>query len=201
MKTFVFDFDGVIGDTFELYAEFLAKFMRMSLPRAREYMREHSLNNRKQSLVKTLGKNFYMRRVESYVKRQTGRDMLFPEVLEQIDLLSGGKYIVSRNHERVCLDILQEQAIIFKDVYGYNNAKSKVAALKDILERDELDTTDLVFVSDTIGDFAEVTEILALEQVYLVTWGFNTRQAILEYNPDIQTLREPSELAALNQLH
>ena len=201
MKTFVFDFDGVIGDTFELYAEFLAKFMRISLPRAREYMREHSLNNRKQSLMKTLGKNFYMRRFESYVKRQMGRDMLFPEVLEQIDMLGGAKYIVSRNHERVCLDILQEQAIIFKDVYGYNNTKSKVAALKDILERDELEPSDLVFVTDTIGDFAEVTKLLKLEQVYLVTWGFNTSEAIADYNADIQTFHEPAELARLNQLH
>ena len=201
MKTFVFDFDGVIGNTFELYAEFLAKFMRISLPRARRYMREHSLNNRKQSLVKTLGKNFYMRRFEAYVKRQLDRDILFPEVLEQIELLSGNKYIVSRNHVRVCLEILQEQAILFKEVYGYNNAKSKVHALRNILHQDDLVKEDLVFVSDTIGDFAEVTQILKPSQVYLVTWGFNTAETIVEYDQSIQTLHSPQELAALNQLH
>ena len=201
MKTLVFDFDGVIGDTFELYAEFLAKFMRMSLPKARKYMREHSLNNNKQNLVKTLGKNFYMRRFESYVKRQSGREMLFPEVLEHIESLSGNKYIVSRNHERVCLDILQEQAILFKKVYGYNNAKSKVRALEEIIREDELDPADIIFVSDTVGDFAEVTALLKPHQVYLVTWGFNTAGTISEFDSTIQTLHEPKELLILNQLH
>jgi phosphoglycolate phosphatase-like HAD superfamily hydrolase len=197
MSVYVFDFDGVVGDTFDAYSDFLANFMRVSPEKARAYVLEHSLNNRKQSLIKSLIKNFYMQKFELYLRAQS-KQLLFPDVLESIEQLNGPKYIVSRNHVRIVKDILMEQQIIFKDIYGYNNAKSKVAALLDIIDKEKIHSEEVVFVSDTIGDYREAIEILEHSQIHLVNWGFNTKQVIQEFNPDIQLIETPLQLSKLN---
>lgn len=126
MKTFVFDFDGVIGDTFEAYATFLSKFMKISPQKARLYMREHSLNNGKQSIIKMFVKNFYMQRFEKYLLNQ--EDLLFEDVLKNIHQLPGSKYIISRNHSRICTDLLADNVHEFTQIYGYDTCRTKVKA-------------------------------------------------------------------------
>jgi HAD superfamily hydrolase (TIGR01549 family) len=197
MYTYIFDFDGVIGDTFDAYSDFLAGFMRISPEKAKAYVLEHSLNNRRQSLIKSIVKNFYMQKFETYLQSQQ-KEMLFPGVIEAIEQLNGSKYIVSRNHSRIVQDLLVENELFFKDIYGYNNAKSKVEAIKEIIYKEGISTDNIIFVSDTIGDYREARELLEHNQIHLVSWGFNSADTIHEFNPDIQVIHSPLQLTKLH---
>jgi phosphoglycolate phosphatase-like HAD superfamily hydrolase len=196
MKTYIFDFDGVIGDTFDVYADFLAGFMHVSNDKARQYVYEHSFNNNKYSIIKKLIKNFYMLRFESYIKKTN--PSIFAGVIEEISKLKGEKYIISRNHSRVCQDILKENQGIFRNIYGFNNSRSKVNAIGDIIRKTRIKKENIVFVSDTIGDYLEVSEVLDNNQIFLVTWGFNSIDDITKFNSHIQTIQEPSNFFVLN---
>ena len=197
MNIYIFDFDGVIGNTFELTAKFAASSLRIPMAQAREYVVEHSQHNRKTTLIKKLAKNIYIRKLKQYIKTQN-EDYVFPGVLEHIERLPGPVYIVSRNHSEIVKTILAERQLMFADIYGYNNASSKVAALQKILKSTGAGASEVTFVSDTLGDYKEMTEqALPPSQVHLVTWGFNDKAMILAHDPSIQLLQSPLEIASL----
>lgn len=198
MKTFVFDFDGVIVDTFEPYSMFLSKFMKISPQKARNYVHEHSKNNSKQSLIKMVVKNFYMGRFEKYLLRQ--EDLIIPDVLENIKKLPGNKYIISRNHSRICNDLLGSDVNVFNHIYGYNDTKNKVEAFKQIILQDGVLKSDIIFVSDTVGDYKEVATFLDSHQIWLDVWGFNSKEDILSFDNTIQILETPSDITKLGEL-
>lgn len=199
MKTFIFDFDGVIGNTFELTSNFVADYLHISREAAREYVIDHSVNNRRQSLIRMLVKNFYIKKFEKFVRLHLD-GLIFDPVLESIEKLEGNKFIVSRNHTEIMHDILNGKSDIFNDVYGYNSCKSKIDAMQDIIKKTGINKEDIVFVSDTIGDYKEMIQTLPHEQIYLVTWGFNSKKMITDYNSTIQLIEQPLEILELNKL-
>jgi phosphoglycolate phosphatase len=194
-KFVLFDFDGVIADSFNLAFE-AALGVHPHFTEA-EYRARFDGNiyaNRDRSQCTDLCQHHE----GAYWALYT------PRILE-IQLVSGMREVVERIASRYTLAIISsslsmdimallERHVItqhFSDVFGKDVHTSKVEKINIILSRYEISAADCVFVTDTLGDMrearaAEVTPIG-------VSWGFQDR-ATLEKGEPFRIVEQPREL-------
>ncbi len=193
MYQIVFDFDGVIADTFTPFAEFLADNRRISLEKSKQKIHSHSLNNNRPSIVKTFIKRFYIKKFAQFL--ETKEDLINHDLLDKIEKLDSQKYIVTRNNTLIPEQLLNQKKSIFTKIYGYNNSKNKIRAIQKIIKESSGSSLNkIVFVTDTVGDVREVSKILNQNQIIAVSWGFNSRHLLSQYIDLSQIVDEPGEL-------
>lgn len=186
MKALLFDFDGVIVDSFpfelELGKQFIDSAITIDEYRALfegnfyEVLQEKYPNIDHERVMK----NLYV----EYEKRIQVTPM-FEGVKELIDSLPLDLpcFIVSSTPSVIIRSYLSRHGIDhrFLDIYGSDIEKSKSRKLHMILERMDLSSSDVLFITDTTGDIKEAKEV-GIESIG-VTWGFHTEAMIKQAQP------------------
>ncbi|MDA3840590.1 MAG: HAD hydrolase-like protein [Patescibacteria group bacterium] len=182
MKAILFDFDGVIHDTFEFHRKKVKDFSGISLSKE-DYRDMHK-------------KNFYLNTPEEFknvnwkgygeficndisllkIKKETREAIL---KLGEKSIL----FVVTSGEEKNVSDYLGNNGIInnFEEVLGRKASKSKVDKFKYIFEKYKLETSDCIFITDTLGDIMEANEI-GLKTI-AVDFGFHCRETLEEGKP------------------
>lgn len=187
-KNVIFDFDGVLADSFEtLYAinKIAARKIGVSIS-AKEYRKLffgklHTQIKLFLNVDEVKFKEFSDHKYQifsSYYNSDKVKLFPFsPELVKKISLLAN-LFIISTAPKDVIIELLTRNQLLpyFKKIRG-NDPRGKRDSLQDMTNQSD----DVYFVSDTVGDILEA-ENLPITTI-AVTWGFHSVENLATANP------------------
>lgn len=197
LKAIIFDFDGVIVDTFDLSVKICRQNGKMVT--RKQYRDHHNGNVYEEPAIiftKEDGEKFYQKRHEI-----ASHEHLFP-IENQIRKLAK-KYILlilSSSREEIMHKYLKMGKIdkYFEKILGRETHKSKVEKFKMILRKYKLKPEKCIFVTDTLGDLREAKKVGV--PTIAVTWGYHGKARLKKGSPNIMIHDFKELIPAINKL-
>ena len=190
----IFDFDGVLADSFDyLYSLNRDGMKHIGLSFTKEQYRELFVGNVHQGFKNFINDNqkylafseFRKANYDRYYYDEEKGVKLFPEVPASLKKISK-KYVLtiaSSGRQENIKNLLKKSGIInLFDLILADSSHSKEGMIKEILNKFKVDSGRSFFVTDTVGDI-KVGKKCGLKTI-AVTWGFHSKQLILEARPD-----------------
>lgn len=184
-KFILFDFDGVIADSFLPAFE----VNKMICPHSTEedYRKRFEGNINDEYIVEHTSEcrqdiDFF----KEYVPKMVNVKMV-PGVLEVIENLSRiyTLIIVSSTITSPIKEFMERYGAVkyFKEIMGNDVHKSKVEKIKMVFEKYNTNSEHCLFITDTLGDMKEArsVEVSSIG----VSWGFQNRETLARGNPFI----------------
>ncbi len=181
IKHIIFDFDGVIGDTFDILLALSFKYA-VNNPTEEDFLAHHDGNvfMEPKVLFNTETIHLFFSEYTENIKSTHLQNAIQPikKLAEKYSL-----YINSSNREKGLLKALTEAHILhyFKKVMGEETHKSKIEKFKMIFDQYAASIDDTLFITDSLGDVKEATK-LGLKTI-AVTFGFHDRERLETANP------------------
>jgi phosphoglycolate phosphatase len=204
MKLFLFDFDGVLVDSLDIYEKTVTdclKKINQPLTRGREEFLELFEGNFYESLVqKGVDLNEFMK---------ASADILAQANLKDIKPIAVIVSVVEELHKNHCLIVVSsnESSSIkealelfhyngyFREILGSDFMLSKKEKILYTLEKYHVAAQDIYYIGDTTGDIKEGRE--AGVKTVGVTWGWHSKEKMASAKPDY-LFDAPQELLQLN---
>lgn len=182
LKAIVFDFDGVIGDTFQMSLDILAERKRIIPPKIyRDYHEGNVYESTLLTFTKQESEYFWVR----YHDR-ISEEHLFP-IKDQVKGLARNNrlFLISSSLEKVIKKFLSLTGMTeyFEKILGKETHKSKVEKFKIIFKKYGLDPKECIFVTDTLGDLREAKKVGV--PTIAVTWGYHGKTRLQKGSPDL----------------
>ncbi len=190
--TLVIDFDGVVADTMESVADFLALTFYRSKYWALTKVFETALHNYPNKLSTV--RKFFGDRYKDYLIKQNELGLQeismlkFQPVLDILRNSPHKKILLTSNYRSVCELILGKDKDIFGQIITFDDVISKSKGIEFLVDQG-LDLGKCLFVTDTLGDVEEFQRHISSEQIYGVTWGFNPHSVLSVALPDNQIIQ------------
>lgn len=181
-KAIIFDFDGVIHDTFEFHRNTIGEFTGNLL--SKEDFRDiHNGNfyaNKNDKLKGTdwIGyRDFTYEPIANFEMEAEMKEMLLS--LSKLYEL----FMVSSGWEQNIGAFLKKSGVreIFKEVLGGESHKSKVEKFNLLFKKYSLTPDDVVFITDTLGDILEANEMNI--KTIAVDFGYHPRETLEKGKP------------------
>lgn len=202
MNTLIFDFDGTIGDSFELVLEIAYELTGLSPLSTEEIGRLRQLPVMK--AVRELG--IPLRHAPRLVLH--GRQMMqermhevhpfvgVSQALQRLHEAGHHLLIVSSNSEQNVRAFLRANALepYFDGVYGGVGLLNKASALKKVMRQNKVNAEHCYYIGD------EVRDVVAAKKVHVravsVAWGYQAASALRAHEP-FALIATPVELVEL----
>lgn len=182
VKAIIFDFDGVIADTFQLNLDILRE---QKGPVKAGIFRDHFNGNIWEKPVIKFSKEEVKYGFTEYHARLDAKH-LFP-VRDQIGKLAKKykMYIISSSPERSIekFSELAEISKYFEKILGYYAHQSKIEKFKMLFQEYNLNPEECIFVTDSLGDLREAKKVGV--PTIAVTWGYHGKTRLKKGSPDI----------------
>lgn len=180
LKAIIFDFDGVLGDTYAMNLE-VCTMLRPNLT-------DENFRNAHQGNVYKSADLVFNKDEEKFyateMKKRFDEKNLFP-FKKDIEQLSKEfqLFIVSSTNEKTLGEYLECGNLLasFSAILGKNTDRSKVIKFKMIFDNNDLSPAECLFFTDTLGDLREANEV-SLPSVG-VTWGYHDSYTLQKGNP------------------
>jgi phosphoglycolate phosphatase len=204
MKLFLFDFDGVIVDSLDVYEKTVTDCLDVigqPLTRGREEFLELFDGNFYESLVeKGVDLDRFMNASVEILAKINYADMRpFPAVGPVLRELKKNHpmVVISSNDTPTIQEALGLYGLdgIFDDVLGSDFMLSKKDKILHIIDKYHVEKHDIYYIGDTTGDIKEGRE--AGVKTVGVTWGWHTKDKMLAAAPDY-LFDKPEDLLKLN---
>ena len=195
-KAILFDFDGVIVNTFDFCYE-INKSLGSGLTEAQyrdlfngninDHFKKEAPNKVEQK--KGDGEFFKFYRPELMKLHPVpGMAKVIQEMAQHSKL-----FIVSSTDGNIIRDFLEREGLLacFIEVLGNDVDYSKVNKIKMILENHKFLSDDCIFITDTLGDIREA-EKCGVKSI-AVTWGYQPAETLVQGNP-LKIINKPEEL-------
>lgn len=178
LKAIVFDFDGVIGDTFEFHYKMVNEFLGTNLTMA-EFKNIHDGNFF--TSVPNEMKNANWEDYRDYIYEQFKEIEMKKEIKYVLEKLNR-KYelfIISSGGYRNIKDFFENNGFtnIFGEILGQEFHRSKIEKFKHIFNKYSLKCDECLFITDTIGDLVEANKVRV--KCIGVTWGYHDRERMM----------------------
>jgi phosphoglycolate phosphatase len=205
MKLFLFDFDGVLVSSLDIYETAVSlslKKMNMPLTRGRAEFLDLFEGNFYESLTKRgVDLNKFMEvsgdllaRVD-YTKMQPITAMIaVVEELQKNNIL----LVISSNNSPTIQEALEQFKFndYFQEVLGSDFSLSKKDKILYATKKYQIAPADIYYIGDTAGDIQEGRE--ASVKTVGVTWGWHSKEKMAAAKPDY-LFERPQDLLQLNQ--
>lgn len=180
IKHLIFDFDGVIADTFDINQAL--SFEHDPTATAEDFLAHHDGNVFAEPRIK-----FKPERVHLFYSEYSKR--LKPSHLSlSIDPLQRlaekySLYIISSTGEEAIKGILKQVDILklFAKVLGQDTHKSKLEKFKILMDQYGINPENSIFITDTLGDIKEANQVGI--RTIGETFGFHPRERLALGNP------------------
>ncbi|MDI6742129.1 MAG: HAD family hydrolase [Smithella sp.] len=206
MKLFLFDFDGVLVDSLEVYEKTVKdclKDIKQPLIKTREEFLELFDDNFYESLKnKGINLDEFMKSAEDILKQVKIRDMKpFAGVAQVIEELHKKHCLVvvsSNDYASIkeALDLFHYDGY-FRDILGSDFMFSKKEKILYAAKKYNVDLNDIYYIGDTTGDIKEGKQ--AGVKTVGVTWGWHSKEKMAAVQPDY-LFDHPKDLLRLNQV-
>ncbi len=182
MKAIIFDFDGVIHDTFEFHLNKIKQFTGIQFSKE-EFSALHN-GNFFNSKIKNFKKIDWVKYREFvyddfiFLKLNEEIRTILLKLKEKYDL-----YIISSNGKKNISAYLGNNNIlfVFKEVFGPEINTSKEEKFKLLFEKYSLLSNDCLFITDTLGDILEANRVNV--KTIAVDFGYHQRDLLSKGNP------------------
>jgi phosphoglycolate phosphatase-like HAD superfamily hydrolase len=189
IKLIIFDFDGTIADTKELYYNSIRKYLKKEgVNISKERFHKELLGIRLKEIIKRVGIKKHARKIKNHVHRDVFDN------LNRIKLITGikdikeikvKKIIVSNTITKHIVHVLNKNKIkFFNGIYGSDNFLKKSIFIKKYLKEKNIKKNEAVYIGDTIKDI-EVARNAGIKIISIsqdISW--NSRKELLKNNPD-----------------
>jgi len=182
VQAVIFDFDGVIHDTFEFHRDKIVKFSGVHLS-AQEYRDMHNGNFHAHSVDKMKDVNWidyrdYIRddwvclKIEQDIKR------VLAELQKEYKL-----FVITSGSSNNIVEYFCNNHVdhLFDEVIGLEAHGSKVEKFKHIFCKHELLSENCIFVTDTLGDILEAHKVDV--KTIAVTFGYHDENVLKKGKP------------------
>src|SRR3989339_1415110 len=199
-KIILFDFDGVIADSFDIAFE-LNKQIDPNITTENDFRRlfDGNINDwsknssHTEEEIKKINDDFFARYIPQMKKVK-----MIPCMKEVIAKLGETHtlLIVSSTIISPIRDFLKRNKILsyFDDIVGSNFVDAnKTERIKMVLKKYEAEAKDCIFVTDTLGDMKEAASV-GVSSIG-VSWGFQEKDNLLKGNP-VCVVEKPEDLCA-----
>lgn len=197
IKTVIFDFDGVLADSFDTFYPLLRDSVaHVGLKLSPHQYRDFFIGNVHQSLKNFVNDDdkyshmmeFRKNNYDKYYYDPDNKAKLFPGAatfLEKLKKLNNDMVltIASSGRRDNIEDLLGKNNIrgLFDTILA-NTANTKEGMIQEILNESNAKKEEAVMISDTVGDI-EVAKRVGLQTV-AVTWGFQSRDTLEKAGPN-----------------
>jgi phosphoglycolate phosphatase len=203
-KLLIFDFDGVVVDSLDVYEgtvrSCLEKIGQPLIKTRADFLALYE-DNFYASLVKR-GVNldaFMAAAVDILARVNYGEMKPYPDLIPVLAKLQAGNILVivsSSDSDDIHLILhLQKLQDYFRDVFGSDVHFSKQEKILQALTKYAVDKRDACYIGDTTGDIKEAQA--AGIKTIAVTWGWHTREMLAAAGPDY-LIDRPEELLTLS---
>jgi phosphoglycolate phosphatase len=205
IKAIIFDFDGTIADSFEVFVEVLSdtinhKFDSQEITRLRGFstrkiMHELGIKNRQLPMLAIKGKRALGNKMER-VKPFHGMD----KVLKNFHDKGYKVYILSTNNSKNISGFLGKYGFdTFVDaVYSDIGIFGKVKYLKRLMRQQSLKPSECLYIGDETRDI-EAAHKVGMKCIS-VSWGYGLPDTLETYHPDMLVNRPAEIVGVINNL-
>ncbi|MBE9061883.1 HAD hydrolase-like protein [cf. Phormidesmis sp. LEGE 11477] len=208
MAVLIFDFDGTIADTLDTIVRITNRiapeygYSPTTPEKLRYYQSLSTQEMLKQSEIPLFRLPFLLRQVRREMSAELETVSVADELVPAIKSLKRNGHelmIMSSNSKQNILRFLERQQIadLFSVIQGGVGLLSKARTLKQMIRREGLDFSQVIYVGD------ETRDIDASKQVGIsiaaVTWGFSSREALANQSPAF-LIDHPRQLLGMAQM-
>ena len=200
----IFDFDGTIADTFNLYIDVMRKIYR-------EYNFKYIDDDdielcramTSKEIIQYLGISplqipMIAHRIRGDFTQQMKEQKIFTgvdSVLESLKQEGHKLFILSSNsEENINIFLGLNNITQFDAVFSKSSIFGKSGIIKKIINKNKFIADDVYYIGDETRDI-EAAKKINIKSI-AVTWGYNNRKALLDKNPDY-IIDKPQQLLAL----
>lgn len=192
MKVILFDFDGVIVDTFS----FCYRIMNSRDAISEDFYRTKFEGNINDAFKKPEQNpdakpfDFYGQYNPELMARQPNEEVV--KVIKEL-VRNHTLIIISSTISSSIEQFLEVHGLAdaFKEILGNDVEKSKVKKINDVLQRYGIKSTETVFITDTLGDIKEAN-VCGVKSI-AVTWGYHS-STTLEKGSPYKIIDHPNKL-------
>jgi phosphoglycolate phosphatase len=185
MKLIIFDFDGVIVNTFEMALNISTKINPgMTLEKYKSFFAGNFYSHDLKDEAEIDGKKIkYFDEYAKGIQSEKTEEIIKEQIIELSKKYSLA--IVSSTISPVIKDYLVKEGLdqYFAEIYGSDVHKSKVEKIKRLLSEYNIDPEDAIFITDTTGDIKEGRGC-GVESI-AVTWGYLPKEELVKEKPFI----------------
>jgi len=202
VKVIIFDFDGTLADTLEpllaitnrLAAEF--NYPSLDLEAVQNLQKLSTREIIRQSRIPPLKIPFLLRRLKADLHKEIHQVNVFPGIPQALKSLHQEGHqlgiVTSNSTENVNVFLRAHQLNdLFDFVHSGTTIFGKHRIIRRILRQRNIDQSSVLYVGDETRDIESAGKLPI--QIASVTWGFNTRQVLAQFNPDY-LLDTPADL-------
>ena len=204
IKTVIFDFDGTLADTFDLIfaitndlsVEFGYKQAKKEeIPEIEKLSPLQVINQSGISIFKV---PFLLRRIRAEFQKEINNVSLFDGIKEVLLELKQHGYqlgiITSNSYKNVEFILGKYDLLIFDFLISGATLFGKDKIIKKYIKTENIQLEEIVYIGDEARDISASKK--AKVKVIAVTWGFNSREVLSDYQPDA-LVDKPQELIAV----
>ncbi len=193
IKAIVFDFDGVLVNTYESHFQIFNKKYNLNRELHKRLFEGNVHEKRAKLEIKDSDISTFNLLQKNLSKRKIKKDIL--NVLKELkkDYLL---FIVSSNKEIILKEFLYKQKLqnLFEDIFGFETEIKKDEKFGLLLKKYKLNKNEVIFVTDTLGDILEVKKLKI--KTIAVDFGFHEKERLEKGEPlaIISSFEEISEI-------
>ncbi len=183
MKLVIFDFDGVIVNTFDMALKISTVINPdMTSEKYKSFFIGNFYSHDLKDEAEIDGKKIkYFDEYAKGIQSEKTEEIIKDQIIEL-----SKKYIltiVSSTISPVIKDYLLKEglAVYFSEIYGSDVHKSKVEKIRRLLNEYNVDPEEAIFITDTTGDIKEGREC-GVESI-AVTWGYLSKEELVKEKP------------------
>jgi phosphoglycolate phosphatase len=207
ITTVIFDFDGTIADSFNIFMETIDEVLRRPQPFSPdEIARFRGMSARE--VIKKIGvKKWQIPNLIIKGRRAIARKMDrvqafdgMPEAIIELSHKGYQCYLLSTNSKDAITGLLRRYGLedSMADIYADTGIFGKAKRLSSLLKKHGLTAKQCVYVGDETRDI-EAARAVGLNSV-AVEWGYSTSEVLKSYKPDMLVANSANLVKAIESL-
>lgn len=199
----IFDFDGVIGDTWETAILAHIKYgsqpnRETAITEMNRYFNQKPHHTRNHSLSpEQLQKEYAWTTGYGQVMSEIGFELFTDFVTEIEKLDTPYKAVVSSGSQNYVVPALKQTSINPTHILAFEDHHSKEDKIETICRDWKVSLDEVYYFTDSLADIFELENCLQKEKLIGVSWGFSGKENLLKKISPQQILDRPSDIQRL----
>jgi len=199
----IFDFDGTLVDTLDMYIRIFEKLTKRPKPFSEAEIQRlrgmTALRIARELRIRPWHVSWLLVRGRALMRRRMLEVEVFPgveDVLQQLQVANVPMYIMSTSSPGNIRKLLKARGLegYFKRIYGNVGVFGKAKMLRRVIEQNGFDPSGVFYIGDEARDI-EATKRVGVHGI-AVGWGFNS-PALLERHEPFALVQTPKQLGVL----